>query len=683
MPDVELARRDGVEIVRTGSWPAMTGNWNPTREDIASAIKALECPAVRRPVLKVGHLDDRFTPAVVGDGEPAIGWVDNLRAADGGHTLVGDYMGMPAWIGQIMASAWPSRSIEGDYNYKCTLSHVHPFALKAVSLLGVTPPAIGTLKSLEDVATLYGVNVAASNLGTGEHVEVTIRAAAEVHTGAMIALIPTAEDAERLAVEGGEPVEQIHLTLAYLGKVADLGARGKQDVIDQVSTVANGLPRLEASVFAAAVFNPDDADRDPCLTYLLSGDVIDAVHDLIDQTLPLVDAPIPSQHRPFHAHITAAYTGDLSRLTELTTRMGPVTFDRLRLAFGGEFIDIPLMEWPGEEPDVAASAAVLDNIRGRIARLTSRVTAGAGNGAALMSLAQKIRDAWNASGAPFTQWVQEVRANAAVVVDDADRSHRLVPVTFDGDRVVFGTPQVYDPESDRPVVFASRAESRPEAPVAPPETPETPTVSPTPDIPAPILPAAEPEPENPEPKEEDPVSTTDLSPIGSRLGLNGDVNMDSILETIDALKTKADTPPAPVEPTPEMVAASVAAEAEKDELTKTVEKLGEQLASISTELAAAKADKALSVKASVIQAAAEQGKFTPAERPQWEADYDEAPGVTTRILASIAPGTAVPVSASGMTGDAEPPVVDDFGVSEGALNDWAKSIGIDAKELSH
>ena len=30
-------------------------------------------------------------------------------------------------------------------------------------------------------------------------------AAAEVHTGAMVALIPTAEDAERLAVEGGEP----------------------------------------------------------------------------------------------------------------------------------------------------------------------------------------------------------------------------------------------------------------------------------------------------------------------------------------------------------------------------------------------------------------------------------------------------------------------------------------------
>lgn len=31
----------------------------------------------------------------------------------------------------------------------------------------------------------------------------------------MIALVPTAEDAARLAVAGGEPVEELHCTIAY------------------------------------------------------------------------------------------------------------------------------------------------------------------------------------------------------------------------------------------------------------------------------------------------------------------------------------------------------------------------------------------------------------------------------------------------------------------------------------
>src|SRR5688500_1406256 len=36
-------------------------------------------------------------------------------------------------------------------------------------------------------------------------------------SGAMIALMPTREDAERLAIEGGEDAEQLHLTLYFLG----------------------------------------------------------------------------------------------------------------------------------------------------------------------------------------------------------------------------------------------------------------------------------------------------------------------------------------------------------------------------------------------------------------------------------------------------------------------------------
>ena len=172
-----------------------------------------------------------------------------------------------------------------------------------------------------------------------------------------------------------------------------------------------------------------------------------------------------------------------------------------------------------------------------------------------------------------------------------------------------------------------------------------------PDAPAPDLPAAEPEPEETptEPEKEDPVST-DLSAVRSRLGLTDDADEQALLEAIDALKAKANTP----QPTPEMVAASAAAEAEKDELRKEVTVLASQLQQVTAEVAAAKAEKAATVKASVIDAAIRDGKIAPADREQWETDYDQAPGAITRVLASIAPGTAVPVTASGSAGSPEP-----------------------------
>ena len=943
MPDVELSRREGVELVRTGRFQTLTGSWNPTPQDIRAAVEAMDCPAIRKPVIRLGHTDQRF----VGDGEPALGWFENLRAADDGHTLFADQVTLP-WLHSVQAAAYPSRSIEGNYNHLCSEGHRHKFVIHTVALLGVTPPGVQTLRSLNDLPDMLGVAASGEVPEGAEHVQVTIMArhrsadfdehehprdgdgkfahsrgealpdtpkdtpkpsalkrdeklagriplgkgetytgstviksagiaaatvdtpdgptvrlglgidsadynrwsgadkgstvvldeqgvgklrsvisemfdaakqgkqmhavlekrerdlqlqeqtvlnrqypnlskaqakdlaaaerriieigndldwhgehqqgrlsgipdakdrdriveldaliaqamnddkdaepmrrerrrllateptygditamtyartanrvlqlrnelgdvearraaltadpvplsdgdqaeldriraaiatntdlwgelengqtiaegeipagwgtirwqttmvgdnavhdlvvasaagdgqdlldggdgridaadlrklaalldkvaapkpvqaaagddAGPVHTSAVVMLVPTAEDAERLAVEGGEPAGELHVTLAYLGDAAHLGEAGQQDVIDAVSTAVNGLPVVEAEIFSVAAFNPpnssaadDGRDRTSCLVWGLSGDLIDAVHSVVEDALSAVDRPL--QHRPWHAHITALISDDLAQIPVLAERVGPVTFDRVRMAFAGQHVDIPLIG-----PDVSASAE-----------------------------------------------------------------------------------------------------------------PETPLV----------LPAAEPEHEiNPDPKED--LVSTDLSAFRSRLGLDDTADEQAILSALDALKTKADTPPVP-EPTAEMVAASAAAvqqaeaaEAEKNELLTEVKVLASQVTAMSTKLAEAEKEKAAAAKVTVIQAAADQGKFTPADREQWEKDYDEAPGAVTRILASIAPGTAVPVVASGKTGPAEPQATDEFSASDEALADWAKSIGIDAKELTY
>lgn len=150
-----LATVAGVELGSVGYWDISTGkDWHPSSEEFAAAIAALDCPAIRRPVLKLGHVEPP------GEGDPTIGNVDNLRLSDDGQTLIGDFVGVPAWLAEadiqgrsVLSSAYPDRSGEWFRDHICQLGHTHPMVLRAVALLGVWEPGIGTLESLYDLYT--------------------------------------------------------------------------------------------------------------------------------------------------------------------------------------------------------------------------------------------------------------------------------------------------------------------------------------------------------------------------------------------------------------------------------------------------------------------------------------------------------------------------------------------------
>lgn len=185
MPAPRLANVSGVELMHAGTWDLASGaETRFSRDDLLSAVAALACPAIRNPILKLGHSDERVA-ATTGDGQPTIGWVANLRTRRDGFALIGDFTGLPAWMtaqddagNSVIASAFPDRSIEGTWNFRCQLGHTHPFVVTAVALLGETPPGIGTLTSLQDIGNLYA-GVAASGTPSGEPVIVTIRASKE------------------------------------------------------------------------------------------------------------------------------------------------------------------------------------------------------------------------------------------------------------------------------------------------------------------------------------------------------------------------------------------------------------------------------------------------------------------------------------------------------------------------
>ncbi|WP_019548622.1 phage minor head protein [Streptomyces sulphureus] len=206
---------------------------------------------------------------------------------------------------------------------------------------------------------------------TEENMNVT--AADSRHTGAMIALVPTAEDAERLALThpGGEPAHELHLTLFYLGDGADWAEGHRAELIDQLQRRA---PHLEGHVHGRAFgANQWNADGDePCWVWAI-GDDRDAPDDnprLDNARNTAIDAlasmrwqpDLPAQHTPWAGHVCAAYSRSPALLAAMTERLGPVRFDRLRVAFAGEYTDIPLgpeEEQPlvGEDTDGPALAA--------------------------------------------------------------------------------------------------------------------------------------------------------------------------------------------------------------------------------------------------------------------------------------------------------------------------------------
>lgn len=156
----EFRTRAGVEIARVGTYKLSTGPFTFTRQHLAAAIKnAQDGPAPR---LKLGHVDKRF------DGEPAIGKVINLRLAEDGDALVGDFADVPGWLDDHLESAYPGRSLEAS-------ATDGDLKISNVSLLGVTLPGITSLADLQSRFSDTGpLQLAAGEDANGLRIEVVI-----------------------------------------------------------------------------------------------------------------------------------------------------------------------------------------------------------------------------------------------------------------------------------------------------------------------------------------------------------------------------------------------------------------------------------------------------------------------------------------------------------------------------
>lgn len=165
--------------------------------------------------------------------------------------------------------------------------------------------------------------------------------------GGMVALIPSDADLDRLALDGEELRDDLHLTLWYLGD-DELTFEQKEDVLRETAHAVEEWHPIEANAFGVAHWNPEGKNPSWVLNV---GDAFDETTDDGSSNLARIrseigsgiaqDFVLPKQHTPWQPHICIAYSSD-DLLDKLTQRLGPVTFDKVRVAYGRDVYDVPL-----------------------------------------------------------------------------------------------------------------------------------------------------------------------------------------------------------------------------------------------------------------------------------------------------------------------------------------------------
>ncbi len=210
---------------------------------------------------------------------------------------------------------------------------------KAVQVLD--QDAADTKAAAEDVKAQHGV------------AQAMMRTADANRTGVMVALAVPEEIAKQYLINGGETLDNMHITLAYLGKTEDfdeMAVHALHVACSEIAAFGNNLTGRASGwgTFLNGEQNVLYVGWDiPGLDQLR----VDVLQGLSKDHIPW----IPDEHG-FTPHMTALYTNDnIVELPEFTPS-GEVTFDGLVLAFGGEWKQFPFKMFGGT-PEVIKNVA--------------------------------------------------------------------------------------------------------------------------------------------------------------------------------------------------------------------------------------------------------------------------------------------------------------------------------------
>ncbi|WP_086778060.1 ADP-ribosyltransferase [Streptomyces griseus] len=244
------------------------------------------------------------------------------------------------------------------------------------SAYGTPPAPLAQIRAAADGSFQDRITWRPEDIVVDRRASAAVTASAGEHNGAMIALVPAVQDAERLALTapGAELASELHLTLFYLGEAADWDEEQRADLISRLQSRAPDIHEVVAGrAFGANQWNANG--EDPCWVWSVSDDPDRPQHAPTLETARWAatysleemhrQPAIPTQHSPWQPHVCAAYSSSPSLLNAMNQRLGPVTFDRLRVAFAGQYTDIPLGPAPEAPVTNDAEAEALSAMKPR------------------------------------------------------------------------------------------------------------------------------------------------------------------------------------------------------------------------------------------------------------------------------------------------------------------------------
>ncbi len=157
-------------------------------------------------------------------------------------------------------------------------------------------------------------------------------------SGVMVALWVPADVAAALAVEGGEPAGEMHVTLAYLGKADALGAVDEATARAAVERVAQSAVPLEGVVSGIGRFVGGEQD------VIYASVDVPGLSALREQLVAELRAAgiAPADIHGFDPHITLAYVEPGADSPAARPAAWPLRFDAVELAVAGAREAFPL-----------------------------------------------------------------------------------------------------------------------------------------------------------------------------------------------------------------------------------------------------------------------------------------------------------------------------------------------------
>lgn len=162
------------------------------------------------------------------------------------------------------------------------------------------------------------------------------------HVAIVFPLAPA--DAARIALPaeaGGEPADELHLTLVYLGK-RDLSSADAKKIVDTLRVWASTRKPLPLRIGLPGRFVNASSEKGDAIYRSVSG------VNLMNERLSLVQAleragfPNGSDHPVYVAHVTTAYVPFGERTAALDTSPVGVTMDRVALWAGERRVEVML-----------------------------------------------------------------------------------------------------------------------------------------------------------------------------------------------------------------------------------------------------------------------------------------------------------------------------------------------------